>query len=99
MGNLAKDSSHNLTRPCLWKTRCKLHLVRSCYRTNDCPDMSDQNLPEGICGFNPLIESHVYINTLAFNIVRIADNGGLSNRLVADQCRFNFCRTEPVTGD
>mmetsp|Transcript_14968 Transcript_14968/g.26000 ORF Transcript_14968/g.26000 Transcript_14968/m.26000 type:complete len:216 (+) Transcript_14968:1073-1720(+) len=95
-GNLSQNSSHDLARAGFWQPSSEMNHVGCSNRSDFFSNQGDEFFAKLLRRTLTHIQSHIGIDTLAFDVVTHTDHGGFRHMLVKHQGGFNFGGTDSV---
>ena len=88
-----------LPRSRLGQTGCPLNQVRCGDGSNLLAHPQHEFLSQLLCRLDADVKRHIRIDALALDVMRVANDGCLSDLVVGNQRRLNLCRSHPVARD
>src|SRR5579875_468286 len=95
----AHDAAHDLTGTCLGQAGDELQFVGCSQRTDYVTNMLPQFLCQRVRRLDGILQNNKDLDTLALDLVGLADGRRLRYRRVADKGRFDLHRTQAVTAN
>jgi hypothetical protein len=92
-----QDTPHDFPTSCLRKRGNEADRFRFCNRSNFVRHVLLEFVGKPLVSFDPRFEYDVSVDRDPFDLVRQTDYSGFCDRGMADQCRFQLGRSEPVS--